>query len=156
MSRRRSFVAEAELPASVEVAFATLADPSTAHVIDPAVRRYEPDAFPMAVGTRIRIAMTVFHLPLPGVNRRLRNILVQIPALLADFQKTLKAVSHEEIMHFVLLTQYFDTLNHIGSNGKNTSILIPHSPAAMKDFQDQITQGTFIGTKLGEATEGDK
>lgn len=64
MSRRRSFVAEAELPASVEVAFATLADPSTAHVIDPAVRRYEPEALPMAVGTRIRIAMTVFHLPL--------------------------------------------------------------------------------------------
>ncbi|MBK6526991.1 MAG: hypothetical protein IPG07_16460 [Crocinitomicaceae bacterium] len=85
-----------------------------------------------------------------------REIIRGFKESVEDFQKTLKAVSHEEIMHFVLLTQYFDTLNHIGSNGKNTSILIPHSPAAMKDFQDQITQGTFIGTKLGEATEGDK
>lgn len=64
MTHRRSFVAEAELPAPVEVAFAALADPSTAHVIDPAVRRYEPEAVPMVVGTRIRIAMTLFRLPM--------------------------------------------------------------------------------------------
>ncbi len=91
-----------------------------------------------------------------GIAAQRREIIRGFKESVEDFQKTLKAVSHEEIMHFVLLTQYFDTLNHIGSNGKNTSILIPHSPAAMKDFQDQITQGTFIGTKLGEATEGDK
>lgn len=58
-------------------------------------------------------------------------------------------------MHFVLLTQYFDTLNHIGSNGKNTSILIPHSPNAMKDFQDQIIHGTLVGSKLAENSEGE-
>jgi regulator of protease activity HflC (stomatin/prohibitin superfamily) len=90
-----------------------------------------------------------------GIAAQRREIIRGFKESVEDFQKTLKEVSHEEIMHFVLLTQYFDTLNHIGSNGKNTSILIPHSPSAMKDFQDQITQGTFIGTKLGEATEGD-
>ena len=67
-----------------------------------------------------------------------------------DFQKTLKNVTHEEVMQFVLLTQYFDTLNNIGSNSKNTSILIPHSPGAMKDFQQQVIEGTFIGQKLDD------
>lgn len=67
-----------------------------------------------------------------------------------DFQKSLKNITHEEVMQFVLLTQYFDTLNNIGQNGKNTSILIPHSPGAMQDFQDQIIKGTFIGKKLEE------
>ncbi|MEZ4937479.1 MAG: SPFH domain-containing protein [Crocinitomicaceae bacterium] len=65
-----------------------------------------------------------------------------------DFQKSLKNVTHEEVMQFVLLTQYFDTLNNVGSNGKNTSIMIPSSPGAMKEFQQQIIEGTFIGQKI--------
>lgn len=72
-----------------------------------------------------------------------------------DFQKSLKNITHEEVMQFVLLTQYFDTLNNIGSNGKNTSILVPHSPGAMQDFQDQIIKGTFIGKKLEEESSDD-
>ena len=72
-----------------------------------------------------------------------------------DFQKSLKNITHEEVMQFVLLTQYFDTLNNIGQNGKNTSILIPHSPSAMADFQQQIVNGTLIGKKLQDASEGD-
>ncbi len=56
-------------------------------------------------------------------------------------------------MQFVLMTQYFDTLNNIGSNSKNSSILIPNSPGAMKDFQEQIIQGTFIGNRFNEHIE---
>ena len=70
-----------------------------------------------------------------------------------DFQKTLKDITHEEVMQFVLMTQYFDTLNNIGQNGKNTSILIPHSPSAVKDFQQQMMEGTFVGNKLQEASD---
>lgn len=70
-----------------------------------------------------------------------------------DFQKSLKNITHEEVMQFVLLTQYFDTLNNIGQNGKNTSILIPHSPSAMADFQQQIINGTLIGKKLEDADD---
>ncbi len=72
-----------------------------------------------------------------------------------DFQKSLKSITHEEVMQFVLLTQYFDTLNNIGANGKNSSILIPHSPSAMADFQQQIVNGTLVGAKLKEASEDD-
>jgi len=68
-----------------------------------------------------------------------------------DFQKTLQDITHEEVMQFVLLTQYFDTLNNIGSNGKNSTILIPHSPSAMADFQQQVINGTLIGAKLNES-----
>ncbi|MFK8045965.1 MAG: SPFH domain-containing protein [Crocinitomicaceae bacterium] len=70
-----------------------------------------------------------------------------------DFQKSLKSITHEEVMQFVLLTQYFDTLNNIGANGKNSSILIPHSPSAMQDFQQQIVNGTLVGAKLKDASE---
>ena len=70
-----------------------------------------------------------------------------------DFQKSLQTVTHEEVMQFVLMTQYFDTIKDIGANSKNSSILIPHSPGAMKDYQQEIIQGTFLGQKLNDNTK---
>lgn len=70
-----------------------------------------------------------------------------------DFQKSLKNITHEEVMQFVLMTQYFDTLNSIGANSKNSSVLIPHTPSAMADFQQQIIQGTLVGNKLKDSIE---
>lgn len=85
-----------------------------------------------------------------GIARQRLEIVRGFKESVEDFQKSLKDVSHEEVMQFVLLTQYFDTLNNVGTQSKNTSILIPHSPNAMKDFQSQIIEGTWVGNKLGE------
>ena len=73
-----------------------------------------------------------------------------------DFKKSLDTVTHEEIMQFVLMTQYFDTIKDIGANSKNSSILMPHSPGAMKDFQEQIISGTFIGNNLNDTEKENK
>jgi regulator of protease activity HflC (stomatin/prohibitin superfamily) len=70
-----------------------------------------------------------------------------------DFKKSMENVTHEEIMQFVLMTQYFDTLKDIGSNSKNAAILMPHSPGGMKDFQEQIINGTFIGNNLNDSAK---
>jgi regulator of protease activity HflC (stomatin/prohibitin superfamily) len=67
-----------------------------------------------------------------------------------DFQKALQDVDPQEIMQFVLMTQYFDTLTAIGSNSTNSTIMVPHTPGGMKDFQQQIIDGTIIGKKLAE------
>ena len=67
-----------------------------------------------------------------------------------DFKKSLDTVTHEEIMQFVLMTQYFDTIKDIGANSKNSSILMPHSPGGMKEFQDQIISGTYVGGKFAD------
>lgn len=71
-----------------------------------------------------------------------------------DFKKSLKTVTHEEIMQFVLMTQYFDTIKDIGANSKNSSILIPHSPGGMRDFQDQIIKGTYVGSQMDKDING--
>jgi len=83
-----------------------------------------------------------------GIARQRLEIVRGFKESVEDFQKSLQNVTHEEVMQFVLMTQYFDTINNVGSNSKNTSILIPHSPGAMQDFQQQIISGTFIGNKL--------
>lgn len=66
-----------------------------------------------------------------------------------DFRDSLNEIDSTEVMQFVLLTQYFDTLNNIGSKQGNNTILVPHSPGGMKDFQQQIMEGTALGKKLG-------
>lgn len=70
-----------------------------------------------------------------------------------DFKKSMDNVTHEEIMQFVLMTQYFDTIKDIGVNSNSSAILMPHSPGGMKEFQDQVIQGTFIGNRMKEFSD---
>jgi len=70
-----------------------------------------------------------------------------------DFKRSMDNVTHEEIMQFVLMTQYFDTIKDIGANSKNSVILTPHAPGGMKDFQQQVIEGTFVGNQMKEFSE---
>ena len=83
-----------------------------------------------------------------GIARQRLEIVRGFKESVEDFKKSLDTVTHEEIMQFVLMTQYFDTIKDIGANSKNSSILMPHSPGGMRDFQDQIISGTFVGNKF--------
>jgi len=73
-----------------------------------------------------------------------------------DFKRSMNHVTHEEIMQFVLMTQYFDTLKEMGANSKNSVILTPHAPGGMKEFQEQVIQGTFIGNQMKEFSDSRK
>lgn len=90
-----------------------------------------------------------------GIARQRLEIVRGFKESVEDFHKSLETVTHEEIMQFVLMTQYFDTIKDIGANSKNSSILMPHSPGGMKDFQNQIISGTFIGGKMKDDQEGE-
>lgn len=87
-----------------------------------------------------------------GIAKQRLEIVRGFKESVEDFQKSLKGISPEEVMQFVLMTQYFDTLNSVGANARSNTILIPHSPGAMKDFQEQIVRGTLIGNKLSEGS----
>lgn len=92
-----------------------------------------------------------------GIARQRLEIVRGFKESVEDFKKSLDTVTHEEIMQFVLMTQYFDTIKDIGANSKNSSILMPHSPGGMKDFQNQIITGTFVGNELKSMNrEGNK
>ncbi|MCZ2223330.1 MAG: SPFH domain-containing protein [Chitinophagales bacterium] len=79
-----------------------------------------------------------------GIAKQRLEIIRGFKESVEDFQRSLKDVTPNEVMQFVLMTQYFDTLNNIGTNSKNSSILVPHSPGAIKDFQEQIITGTLL------------
>ena len=126
-----------------------------------AAKRDKEAAMEEAEGAKIRVVKAAEadaeskRLSGEGIAQQRLEIVRGFKESVEDFQKSLKNITHEEVMQFVLLTQYFDTLNNIGANGKNTTMLMPHSPGAMADFQQQIISGTAFGQKMSEDLEGD-
>jgi regulator of protease activity HflC (stomatin/prohibitin superfamily) len=124
-----------------------------------AAKRDKEAAMEEAEGAKIRVVKAAEadaeskRLSGEGIAAQRLEIVRGFKESVEDFQKSLKNISHEEVMQFVLLTQYFDTLNNIGSNGKNSTMLMPHSPGAMQDFQQQIIAGTAFGGKMKEDTD---
>ncbi len=121
-----------------------------------AAKREKEAALQEAEGKKIRIIKEAEaeaeakRLSGEGIAQQRLEIVRGFKESVQDFQSSLQTVTHEEVMQFVLMTQYFDTIKDIGMHSNSSSILIPHSPGGMKDFQDQIMQGTFLGKKLGE------
>lgn len=54
-------------------------------------------------------------------------------------------LSPEKVTELLLITQYFDTLVHV-SNGKASTIFLPHAPGSTKDISEQIRSGVLEGS----------
>jgi regulator of protease activity HflC (stomatin/prohibitin superfamily) len=67
-----------------------------------------------------------------------------------DFQKSIDGVTAKDVMSLVLLTQYYDMLTDVGRHSNSNTILIPHSPGAVGDFQQQILTSLLAADKATE------
>ena len=73
----------------------------------------------------------------------LRNSL----AVLADEQ----GVDPQEALGLLALTQYMDTIRSVGEHGNMTTLLLPHSPAAVGSLMDQIREGMLTGNLAADS-----
>jgi len=121
-----------------------------------AAMRDKEAAFQEAEGEKIRIVKRAEaeadskRLSGEGIAAQRLEIVRGFKESVEDFQKALQDVDPQEIMQFVLMTQYFDTLTAIGANENNNTVMVPHTPGGMKDFQQQIIEGTFVGKELAK------
>jgi len=69
-----------------------------------------------------------------------------------DFQQAIEGVNAKDVMSLVLLTQYYDMLTDVGRHSNNNTILIPHSPGAVGDFQQQIISSLLAADKAFKET----
>mgnify|MGYP000862632318 CR=1 FL=1 len=69
-----------------------------------------------------------------------------------DFQKSIEGVDAKDVMSLVLLTQYYDMLTDVGRHSNNNTILIPHSPGAVGEFQEQILTSLLAADKATKDT----
>ncbi len=58
-------------------------------------------------------------------------------------------ISEEEILRFVLLTQYFDTLKDVASSESNT-IMLPGSPKGFSDISEEIREAIISANLIKE------
>jgi len=69
-----------------------------------------------------------------------------------DFQQAIEGVNAKDVISLVLLTQYYDMLTDVGRHSNNNTILIPHSPGAVGDFQQQIISSLLAADKASKET----
>ena len=69
-----------------------------------------------------------------------------------DFQKAIQGVTAKDVMSLVILTQYYDMLTDVGRHSRSNTILIPHSPGAVGDFQQQVLTSLLAADKADEDT----
>ncbi len=68
------------------------------------------------------------------------------------FQKTVPGSTAQDVMTLVLMTQYFDALKDIGAHSKNTTILLPHSPASVPDIASQMRDAMIAAGEVEKRT----
>ena len=75
-----------------------------------------------------------------GIANQRRAIIEGLSNSIESFQKSLGAVTAQDAMQLVLVTQYFDTLKSIGDNGKTNTLFVSHTPGAVGSISEQIMQ----------------
>src|ERR1700735_2126860 len=63
-------------------------------------------------------------------------------------------IDPQEAIALVALTQYMDTLRSVGEHGNMTTLLLPHSPAAVGSLMSQVQEGLLTGTLAADAANG--
>lgn len=73
-----------------------------------------------------------------GIANQRKAIIEGLKESVENFSSAVDGVNSQDVMNLVMMTQYFDTLKELGLSGKNSTILIPHSPSGMGDISEQM------------------
>lgn len=72
---------------------------------------------------------------------------------IAHLQQAVPGATAADVMQMVMITQYFDTLSHIGSNSRTNAILIPTGPGAVKDLTQQLRDAMITADQVTKVTD---
>jgi len=80
-----------------------------------------------------------------GIANQRRAIIAGLQESVEAFQKAIEGVQASDVMALVLVTQYLDTMKDIGASANSNTILLPHSPGALRDLMSEIREGVLTG-----------
>lgn len=83
-----------------------------------------------------------------GIANQRKAIVEGLKESVESFTSTVGGVKSQDVMNLVMMTQYFDTIKELGLSGKNSTILIPHSPAGMGDLADQMRNAMITSNEV--------
>lgn len=88
-----------------------------------------------------------------GIANQRKAIIEGLRESVESFSSSVDGVNSQDVMNLVMMTQYFDTLKELGLNGKNSTILIPHSPSGMGDINEQMRNAMITAEAVTKATK---
>jgi len=93
-----------------------------------------------------------------GLSRQRQAIVDGLAESVKCFKEGVTDVNSKDVMDLIMITQYFDMMNSIGTTqnkGTNT-IFIPHNPSNVSDIASQLRQGMMEGKAAAgkRASEG--
>lgn len=86
-----------------------------------------------------------------GIARQRKAIVDGLKESVAHFQEAVEGTTAQDVMTMVLLTQYFDTIGNLVHGSKTNTILIPHSPGALGDLNQQLRDAIIAGNQVPAA-----
>ncbi len=81
-----------------------------------------------------------------GVAKQRSAIVNGLQMTVNDFASQVEGSTPKDVMDLLLMTQYFDTLKHMGKNGDKSTLFLPHGPHAINDLRGEL-KDTFNKTK---------
>ena len=85
-----------------------------------------------------------------GIAAQRKAIIAGLKESVEDFQKVVEGATAKDVMTLVLLTQYLDTLKEIGASSNTNTLMLSHSPGAIQDLRQQITEAISVGELVGD------
>ena len=82
-----------------------------------------------------------------GIANQRKAIIEGLQASIDHFQRVVSGASTSDVMHLVMVTQYFDTIKSIGELDKTNTLFLSHSPGAVRDISDQIMQSMLTAER---------
>ena len=86
-----------------------------------------------------------------GIAAQRKAIIAGLKESVEDFQKVVEGATAKDVMTLVLLTQYLDTLKEIGASSNTNTLMLSHSPNAIQNLRDQISEAIAVGDLVGES-----
>jgi len=81
-----------------------------------------------------------------GMARQRQAIINGLRDSVVNFQKEVDGISSKDVMEMMMMTQYFDTMKEVGTQGGNSTIFVPSGPGAVADASSAIRSGLMQGS----------
>lgn len=85
-----------------------------------------------------------------GMADQRKAIILGLKESVSDFKESLPNTTEQDVLNLVLLTQYFDTIKDLGLSSHNNTIMIPHSPGAVSDIMQQVTNAIVTANQVNK------
>ncbi|MBP7710119.1 MAG: SPFH domain-containing protein [Rickettsiales bacterium] len=86
-----------------------------------------------------------------GMADQRKAIIQGLKESVSDFKESLPNTTEQDVLNLILMTQYFDTIKDLGASSHNNTIMIPHSPSAVGDILQQISNSVIVANQVSSA-----